>query len=114
MISCEQYTRVFKLISAGTTNGTQINAQPCFVGRVQIFNAAAAVRFVKLYDISSGLVVGTTVPTITLGIPTLSMINLMIGYCFAKGLALATTTLITDVDATAVTLNDLAINLFIR
>jgi hypothetical protein len=114
VISCEQYTRVFKLISAGSTNATQINAQPCYVGRIVVYNAAAAARFLKLYDISSGLVVGTTVPTITIGIGTLLTANVMLGYCFKNGLAIATTTLITDADATAVTLNDMAINIFIR
>lgn len=114
MISCEQYTSLFRLISAATTNANQIKTQPVYLGRGLITNNSAAIKFVKLYDIASGLVVGTTVPTITIGIPTLATVPFMFGYCFTKGLALATTGLITDADATAVAANDLGINLFFR
>lgn len=103
----------FHLISAATTNATSVKATPGQVYSYDIYNGNAAVRFVKLYNKASAPTVGTDTPLRTIGIPPAGRASETFphGLSFPLGIALATTTIVTDADATAVTLSDLAINL---
>jgi hypothetical protein len=104
----------FHLISAATTNATSVKATTGQVYGYDIYNANAAVRFVKLYNKATAPTVGTDIPVRTIGIPPASRVSADTPYgigSFPLGIALATTTVITDADATAVAAGDLAINL---
>lgn len=102
-----------KLISAATTNATSLKATPGQIGGWYIFNNAAAVRYVKLYNKASAPTVGTDVPVWVIGVPAGGAANMEFtnGLQFPVGIAYATTTGITDADATAVALSDLSISL---
>jgi len=104
----------FRLISAATTNATSVKASAGQIYGYDIYNANAAVRFVKLYNKATAPTVGTDTPVRTIGIPPASRISGDIPYGvggFPLGIALATTGAITDADTTAVAAGDLAINL---
>ena len=104
------------LITAATTNATSVKASAGNVYGWQITNKSAGILYVKLYNKASAPTVGTDVPVITIGIPTLStsVVSYEKGLSFATGIAMATTGLITDADATAVALSDMAISLFYK
>lgn len=107
--------KVFKLIALGTTNAVNVKS---FAGQIYgwyLFNASAATRFIKLYNTQVPPVLTTDIPVMTLPLPTGAAANVWcasgIGM-FTKGIGLATTVNMADNDATAVTANDLLINLW--
>jgi hypothetical protein len=106
-------TTSFHLIAAGTTNATSVKASAGQLYSYHIYNAAASVRFVKVYNKASAPVVGTDVPFRTIGIPAATYVSeaFVNGITHPLGIALATTTGITDADVGAVTASDLAITL---
>lgn len=103
----------FHLISAGTTNATSVKGSAGTVNLIIISNVATTKRYVKFYNKATAPTVGTDTPVITIMIPPGETHDIAMGPAgtrFATGIALATTTLITDADTTAVTANDLAIS----
>jgi hypothetical protein len=102
----------FHLVSAATTNATFIKASAGQVYGYSVYNANAAVRFVKLFNKASAPTLGTDVPTRTIGIPPGAQVaeTFENGISFATGIAIATTTGIADLDVAAVALSDLSIN----
>lgn len=107
---------ISKLISAATTNATSLKASAGNVYGWSITNKSAGILYVKLYNKASAPTVGTDVPVVTIGIPTLQTVSVSHekGLSFATGIAYATTGLITDADATAVALADLSISFFYK
>lgn len=106
----------FKLIAANTTNGTMVSATPCLVSLIVAINVAAAVRYLKLYDLARAPVVGTDVVTRLIPIPAQTtgagfLIQPGVPLRFNNGLALAITTGVADTDTTAPTANDVVLNL---
>jgi hypothetical protein len=103
----------FHVISAATTNATSIKAGAGQVYGYSVYNANAAVRFVKLFNKASAPTLGTDVPARTISIPPATQVaeTFENGLAYPLGIALATTALITDLDTTAVALSDLSINL---
>jgi hypothetical protein len=73
-------------------------------------------RFLKLYNKASAPTVGTDTPLMTIPIAAggNSFAYMEDGIMFSNGLALATTNLVADSDTTALTANDLVVNLFWR
>ena len=111
--SLKSATRYKKLIAAGTTNATMVKKTGGQIVGWFLFNAAAATRFFKLYDMKKLPTVGTDVPDLTIPLPSGAAANVSFdpGIPFIEGLAFATTVNGTDSDSTAVTANDLIINI---
>lgn len=106
-------TNNFHLVAAASTNATSIKTAHAVVYSFDIFNAAAAPRYVKLYNKASAPTVGTDTPLKTIGVPAGGHVNFAsaLGMSFTTGLALAITTGIADTDATAVAANDVVVDL---
>jgi hypothetical protein len=105
---------VSRLIAAGTTNATVAKIGSGQVYGWYLFNAAAATRYFKIYDKGGPPTVGSDMPLMTIGIPAGAAANVWFGsgIQFMWGISYATTVNPADTDATAVTANDLIINLF--
>lgn len=91
--------------SAATTNATLTKNTAGTVWSVLATNNNAAVRFLKLYNLTVAPTVGTSVPVLTLAIPAGGFIKIdggSNGLRFGTGISWALTTLGTDADATAV------------
>lgn len=106
----------FHLISAATTNATSVKAAPGRLHIVTAHNINASPRYLKLYDKATAPVVGTDIPKYTFLIPggtvgTGFTLESTIGTSFLNGIALAITGGITDADATAILVNEVAVNL---
>lgn len=101
-----------KLISAATTNATNLKASGGNVYTIIATNTNAAVRFLKLYNKASAPTVGTDTPVMTLPIPgntaaagfTLDTGGM--GIAFGTGIGYATTTGVADSDTGAVAANE--------
>ena len=80
-----------------------------------LFNAAAAVRFVKIYDHADAPTAGET-PKLTIGLPAGSAANVSIpdGIEFAVGIGLRATTGVADNDTGAPSANDVVVNLWYK
>lgn len=114
-VSLSGGAKVFRLIALGTTNAITVKGSRGQVYGWYLFNAAAATRFVKLYNAIKTPNVGVDVPLLTLALPAGSAANVWFSAGigdFNQGLGLATTVNAADSDATAVTAGDVIINLF--
>lgn len=99
--------------SAATTNSTSVKGSAGKVGGWYVFNAAAATRYLKLYNKASAPVVGTDVPVLVVPVPAGSAANVEFrrGIAFATGIAFAITGGVADSDTTAVAVNDVILDL---
>jgi hypothetical protein len=80
-----------------------------------IYNDGAAEVYVKLYNATAAnVVVGTTVPVMTLGIPAGSAANVFteVGIAFSTAICAAATTVATTADTTAPAANQVVANFF--
>jgi hypothetical protein len=78
-----------------------------------VYNDGAAEVYVKLYnDTAANVVVGTTVPVMTFGVPAGSAANVFsdIGIAFSAGICAAATTVATTADTTAPAANQVVAN----
>ena len=104
----------YRLLSAATTNATNISAVPATMYYVYATNSGAAARFVKIYDKATAPDPTVDVPIMTLRLaPLTGIVTLPItkGVTFNLGISFLITALIGDTDATAVGLNDVALNI---
>lgn len=101
------------LISAGTTNATVVKASAGRLLGWAITNSSAAWKYVKLHNQATTPTAGSGVVQ-TIGVPPNSVREMSFdgGIAFSTGIALTTVTGISDTDSAAVTLNDLAIDIF--
>jgi hypothetical protein len=103
------------VFSAAVTNSAQaVDASAGQVYGWYFFNANASVCYVQVFNVASGSVVlGTTVPIFTLGVPTLGGANAMStqGIAFATAISVAATT--TRVGSTACAAS-VDVNLFFK
>jgi len=102
------------LSAAASTNATSAKASAGRLYAIQGYNAAAAVRYLKLYDKASAPTVGTDTPVKTLALPpgVGFAFDFPLGYSFATGIAFALTTGSADADTGALTAGDvLGLNL---
>lgn len=105
---------VARLVSAAaTTNATSVKASAGDVFTIAGYNAAAALRYLKLYNKATAPVVGTDTPFATLPLPASSGFAFDFPSLFMDtGIAYALTTGVADADAVALTAGDvLALNI---
>jgi hypothetical protein len=110
---------VYRTLDLGIT-GQVIANRPAVLTGYYIFNNAAAVRFVKLYNQAAPPTNANT-PIATLPIPAGGGANLFsnaglaaAGLNFTNGLAIRATTGLADADNTAPAANDVVVNIFYR
>lgn len=101
-----------RLISAASTNATNVKASAGQIGFIYAVNLNAAVRYLKLYNKASSPTVGTDTPVATLPIPASTtgagfMMAIPGGMNFATGIGYATTTGVADADTGAVAANEI-------
>lgn len=95
------------LSAAADTNATSALARPGFVHTVTGYNAAAGVRYIKLYDKASAPTVGTDTPVITLALPASAVFSYDLGgFRFATGIAYGMVTGAADNSTAALTAAD--------
>lgn len=95
--------------AAASTNATSVKASAGRLYKIRGYNAAAAVRYLKLYDKASAPTVGTDVPVVTIALKATDVFDIdfiNIGQFFATGIAYALTTGAADNDTGALTLHD--------
>lgn len=104
------------LLSANTTNATSAKGSAGQVGGWYLYNANAAVRYLKLYNKATAPTVGTDVPVMTIPIPPGSAANVEFGkgIAFATGIAFAITTGVGTADTGAVAANEIIVNLLYK
>lgn len=101
---------VSRIVSAAaSTNATSAKTSAGTLVGVIGYNAAAALRYLKLYDKASAPTVGTDTPKLTIAIPatTAFSIDFPRGLSFALGIAYALTTGSADADTGALTAADI-------
>lgn len=105
---------ISRTLSAATTNATSVKASAGQVFGWFLYNANAAVRYLKLYNKASAPTVGTDTPVMTVPIPAGAAANVEFtqGIAFGTGIALALTTGVADTDTAAVALNEIVANVF--
>lgn len=105
--------QTYRLLSAATTNANVVKGSAGGLYGWYIYNANAAVRYLKLYDKASAPVVGTDTPDMTIPIPPGAAANVAFpfGISFANGIGLAITTGVADSDVAAVAANEIVVNL---
>lgn len=93
--------------AAASTNATVAKAAPGELWAVTGYNAAAAVRYLKLYRKASAPTVGTDTPFLTIALPPTTAFALNFsGLVFATGIAYAMTVGAADGDTAALTAGD--------
>lgn len=103
----------FHLVSAATTNATNIKASAGQLFGWYIYNSNAAARKLALHNTSGTPTAGAGI-FFSLVIPPSSGANVFsaTGIAFSSGIGITTVTGLADSDATGVAANDLIINLF--
>lgn len=103
----------YNVNSAATTNAAVIKSSPGAVFNVQISNASASARSVKLYDKATAPTVGTDVPIMTFQLPaaTSKEVEFNKGTRFGLGIGIAITALPAVTDATAVAASDVQVHI---
>lgn len=101
---------VVRLLSAAaTTNATSVKATPGRLHKIRGYNAAAAVRYLKLYDKATAPVVGTDTPVATIALKPTDVFDIdfgLHGLFFAAGIGFALTTGSANADTGALTAAD--------
>jgi hypothetical protein len=106
---------VFHLVSAGTTNATNIKSSAGKVTGWYIYNSNGSARKVAFHNNAGTPTAGASV-YFSVVIPALSGANCPFpaGINFSTGIAITTVTGLADSDAVAVAVNDLIINIFYK
>jgi len=103
-------TSLFTLNSAATTNATSVKVGSAFLQNIQVNNAAAAARWLRIYNTASAPVVGTDTPVLVIHIPATSSKEIMLGdVTLTNGLGFAITGAAAVLDATAVAAGDVQV-----
>jgi len=105
-----------KLISAATTNGTNVKTSAGQIYSVQVFNSNAAIRYLKLYNKATAPTVGTDTPFKVLAIPGNAagagiVINWDKGISCPLGIGYGLTTGSADNDTGAVAAGEIVVNI---
>jgi PKD repeat protein len=101
------------LSSAATTNGTVVKASAGTIYGLTASNTGAAVAFLKLHN-STTVTAGTTAVALTVPIPAGGIVSFAFGtqgMRYGTGICFSITNLAADADTTAVTLNQVKVNL---
>jgi hypothetical protein len=107
---------ISRTLSAASTNATSVKGSAGQVFGWYLYNANAAVRYLKLYNKATSPTVGTDTPVMTIPIPPGAGANVEFshGIAFATGIGLALTTGVADADTAAVAANEIIVNLFYK
>lgn len=94
--------------AAGTTNATSAKASAGRIHNITGYNAAAAVRYLKIYNKASSPTVGSDTPVLTFALPPGAgfAFDFPKPYYFGTGIAYAMTTGNSDADTGALTAGD--------
>lgn len=105
----------YHLVSAASTNATNIKASAGQVYGWYIYNSNASARKVAFHNSASAPTAGASI-FFSLVIPGSSAANVAFpsGIAFSSGIGITTVTDLTDAGATAVAANDLIINIFYK
>lgn len=101
--------KVSRIVSAANTvNATSAKAGPAHLYAITGYNAAGAVRYLKLYDKATAPTVGTDTPKMTLALPATAAFSFSFPTPveFATGLGYGMTTGAADNDTAALTAAD--------
>lgn len=99
-----------RLTATADTNAALVKAAPGRLRSVRGYNAAASVRYIKIYDSVVAPVVGTDTPVKTLAVAPLLPFTFDYGAdgpWFPTGIAIAMTTGSADSNTGALTVNDI-------
>lgn len=101
-----------KVLSAASTNATNLKASAGKIFGFALLNTNAAVRYLHLYNKASAPTVGTDVPVATFALPGNAagagvVVPTEVGAAFATGISYSLTTGAADTDNTAVALNEI-------
>jgi hypothetical protein len=100
-------------IAAASTNAKVVKASKGTLMKISASNHTASFKFVKIYDKATAPTVGTDIPKLTYGIPPNWSRDADLGtVAFQNGIAIAITGAAADTDATAVALNDVAVDVY--
>ena len=104
---------ISRTLSAASTNATSVKASAGQLYGWYLYNANAAVRYLKFYNKASAPTVGSDTPVMTIPIPAGAAANVEFsqGIAFGTGLAFALTTGVADSDTAAVAANEIILNL---
>lgn len=105
---------IFKRVSTADDNAASVVARPVSLVSVTVNNVNAAVRYLKLFNLSASPTVGTTVPTMTISIPAGSSVTHFFGQDgigFPKGISMCMTTEATDAGTTGVSASEHVVNI---
>lgn len=94
-------------------NGVAAKASPCRVRGYYIYNAAAAARFIKIYDKATAPTSSDT-PLYTIPIPAGAAANREVDWRLLTGFGLRATTAVADNDTGAPATNDVVVNFDIQ
>jgi len=105
----------FHLVSAATTNATNIKASAGKVTGWNIYNSSTSARKVAFHNLNTTPTAGASIHS-TVIVPGLAGTNVSFpdGIDFSTGIAITTVQDLTDAGATAVALNDLIINIYYK
>lgn len=105
----------FHLVSAATTNATNIKASAGKVTGWYVYNSNASARKIAFHNTAGTPTAGASVHS-SIVIPGLAAANVSFpdGIDFGTGIAITTVTELTDAGTTAVALNDLIINIYYK
>ena len=97
-----------RVVAAATTNATSLKASAGNIAAIDLFNVAAYMVFLKLYNKASAPTVGTDTPVWTIPIPASGgfSIDFSQGEYFSTGIAFAITKLQADSDTTVLVAGD--------
>ena len=102
-----------RVISAGSTNATNVKNSAGQVYGIDVSNTNASARYLKLYDKASAPTVGSDTPigTYLLKAGELTQLRFPQGKTFASGIGFALTTGVADADTGAVSANEHVVNM---
>lgn len=95
------------LSSAATTNGTSVKGGRGTLRRIIGYNAAAAARYLKIYDTAATPTVGTDTPRKTYYLPPQTAFAFDVDDYFGQGIGYGLTTTAADNSTAAVTAGDI-------
>lgn len=107
------FPRQYHLVSAASTNATNVKAAAGKVHYVTCSNVNAAVRYLKLYNTAAAPTVGATVPDHTFLLPVNGNFTLSVDppMDFNVGISFALTTEATDAGSTGVSASEHVVNI---
>jgi hypothetical protein len=106
-------TTPYHLISAASTNATNVKASAGQLYGFEVSNTNASARYIRFYDTSASPTVGTTTIKKTVQIPGNATVirAYPVGLKFSSGIGFSVTGLMADSDTTAIGAGDVSIDL---